>query len=53
MAELELRVAAVDEDDRRDPMRVVPLRISIPDKPAAGEYMPYTKTSGCAAPSST
>ncbi|HVF60773.1 MAG TPA: VWA domain-containing protein [Thermoanaerobaculia bacterium] len=44
VAELELRVAAVDEDGRRAPVPVVPLTVSIPEKPEAGKYIPYTTT---------
>jgi VWFA-related protein len=44
VAELELRVAAVDEDGRRAPVPVVPIRITTKEKPAAGKVFPYQTT---------
>ncbi len=41
VAELELRVAAVDEDGRRAPVPVVPIRITTKEQPAAGKVFPY------------
>ncbi|HEX5759857.1 MAG TPA: VWA domain-containing protein [Thermoanaerobaculia bacterium] len=44
VAELELRVAAVDEDGRRAPVPVVPLTVTTPTKPEAGKHIPYSTT---------
>jgi VWFA-related protein len=40
-AELELRVAAVDENGNRSQVPVIPLRLSFPQQPEAGQYVPY------------
>lgn len=41
VAELELRVAVVDEDGHRAPVPVVPIRLSTKVKPPAGKFFPY------------
>ncbi len=42
--ELEVRVAAIDEDGNRSDIPMVPIKLSFPKPPEAGKYVPYNFT---------
>lgn len=42
VAELELRVAAMDEQGNPSEMPLIPIRLSFPSQPAAGKFVPYS-----------
>jgi hypothetical protein len=42
VAELELRVAAMDEQGNPSEMPLIPIRLSFPSQPTAGKFLPYS-----------
>jgi hypothetical protein len=44
VAELELRVAALDKDGHRSDVPAVPFKLTVPEEPAAGKFIRYDTT---------